>query len=157
MGGGIAQVVASSGRRVSLYDAYPGATERGLATMRKSLEKLAEKGGADPDEGLARGTAVDEIASADLMVEAVIEDAEIKQDVFRRADAALPSEEILASNTSSIPITSLAAATQRPDRVIGMHFFNPVPVLKLVEVVRGRETSDETAHSIVALAQELRK
>jgi 3-hydroxybutyryl-CoA dehydrogenase len=157
MGGGIAQVVAASGRRVSLYDSYPGATDRGLATMRKSLEKLAEKGGADPDEVLARVTAVDEITSADLMVEAVIEDFEIKQDVFRRADATLPPEAILASNTSSIPITSLAAATQRPDRVIGMHFFNPVPVLKLVEVVRGRETSDDTATKIVALAEALGK
>ena len=157
MGGGIAQVVAASGRRVSLYDAAPGATERGLATMRKSLEKLAEKGGADPDEVLARVTAVDEIAPADLMVEAVIEDFEIKQDVFRRADATLPPGAILASNTSSIPITSLAAATQRPDRVIGMHFFNPVPVLKLVEVVRGRETSDDTAAAIVALAENLGK
>jgi len=157
MGGGIAQVVAASGRRVSLYDAAPGATERGLATMSKSLEKLAEKGGADPDEVLARVEAVDEIAPADLMVEAVIEDFEIKQDVFRRADATLPPDGILASNTSSIPITSLAAATQRPDRVIGMHFFNPVPVLKLVEVVRGRETSDETAQKIVALAEALGK
>jgi len=157
MGGGIAQVVAASGRRVSLYDAAPGATERGLATMRKSLEKLAEKGGADPDEVLARVTAVDEISPADLMVEAVIEDFEIKQDVFRRADETLAPEAILASNTSSIPITSLAAATQRPDRVIGMHFFNPVPVLKLVEVVRGRETSDETAQRIVALAEALGK
>jgi 3-hydroxybutyryl-CoA dehydrogenase len=157
MGGGIAQVVAVSGRRVSLYDSYPGATERGLAVMRKSLEKLAEKGGADPDEVLARVTAVEEITAADLMVEAVIEDFEIKQDVFRRADAVLPSTAILASNTSSIPITSLAAATQRPDRVIGMHFFNPVPVLKLVEVVRGRETSDDTATAIVALAEALGK
>jgi 3-hydroxybutyryl-CoA dehydrogenase len=157
MGGGIAQVVAASGRRVSLYDSYPGATDRGLATMRKSLEKLAEKGGADPDEVLARVTAVDEIAPADLMVEAVIEDFEIKQDVFRRADDVMPPEAILASNTSSIPITSLAAATQRPDRVIGMHFFNPVPVLKLVEVVRGRETSDDTATKIVALAEALGK
>ena len=157
MGGGIAQVVAASGRRVSLYDSYPGATERGLATMRTSLDKLAEKGGADPDDVLQRVTAVDEIASADLMVEAVIEDFEIKQDVFRRADAVMPPEAILASNTSSIPITSLAAATSRPDRVIGMHFFNPVPVLKLVEVVRGRETSDETAAAIVGLAEALGK
>jgi 3-hydroxybutyryl-CoA dehydrogenase len=157
MGGGIAQVVAASGRRVSLYDAYPGATERGLATMRKSLEKLAEKGGAPADEVLARVQAVEEITPADLMVEAVIEDFEIKQDVFRRADAVMPPGAILASNTSSIPITSLAAATQRPDRVIGMHFFNPVPVLKLVEVVRGRETSDDTAQKIVQLAQELGK
>jgi 3-hydroxybutyryl-CoA dehydrogenase len=157
MGGGIAQVVAASGRRVSLYDAAPGATDRGLATMRRSLERLAEKGGADPGEVLRRVEAVDDIVPADLMVEAVIEDFEIKQDVFRRADAVLPPEAILASNTSSIPITSLAAATSRPDRVIGMHFFNPVPVLKLVEVVRGRETSDETAAAIVALAEELGK
>jgi 3-hydroxybutyryl-CoA dehydrogenase len=157
MGGGIAQVLASSGRRVSLHDAAPGATERGLATMRRSLEKLAEKGGADPDEVLARVEPVDDLVPADLLVEAVVEDADVKQDVFRRADEILPPEAILASNTSSIPITSLAAVTTRPDRVIGMHFFNPVPVLKLVEVVRGRETSDETAAAIVALAEELGK
>src|SRR5437868_683127 len=115
MGGGIAQVVAASGRRVSLYDAAPGAVERGLATMRKSLERLAEKGGADPDEVLARVTAVDDLVPADLMIEAVVEDAAVKEDVFRRADRILPAESILASNTSSIPITSLAAATGRPE------------------------------------------
>jgi 3-hydroxybutyryl-CoA dehydrogenase len=157
MGGGIAQVVAASGRRVSLYDAAPGATERGLATMRKSLEKLAEKGGADPDDVLARVEPVDDLAPADLLIEAVVEDADVKQDVFRRADEILPDGAVLASNTSSIPITSLAAVTSRPDRVIGMHFFNPVPVLKLVEIVRGRETSDETAAAIVALAEGLGK
>jgi len=157
MGGGIAQVVADSGRRVSLYDSYPGATERGLATMRTSLEKLAEKGGADPDEVLGRVTAVDDLVPADLLIEAVIEDADIKQDVFRQADELLPESAVLASNTSSIPITSLAAVTSRPGRVVGMHFFNPVPVLKLVEVVRGRETSDETAAAIVKLAEELGK
>ncbi|MEP7334812.1 MAG: 3-hydroxyacyl-CoA dehydrogenase NAD-binding domain-containing protein [Actinomycetota bacterium] len=157
MGGGIAQVVAGSGRRVSLYDEQPGATDRALETMRKSLAKLAEKGGPAPDDVLARVNAVDEIVPADLMVEAVVEDADVKQDVFRRADATLPPGAVLASNTSSIPIASLAAATQRPDRVIGMHFFNPVPVLKLVEVVRGRDTSDETARSIVELAKELGK
>jgi len=157
MGGGIAQVFAASGRRVSLHDAAPGAVERGLATMRKSLTKLAEKGGAQPDEVLARVQPVDELVPADLMVEAVVEDAGVKEDVFRRADETLPAEAILASNTSSIPITSLAAATQRPDRVIGMHFFNPVPVLELVEVVRGRETSDQTAEAITGLARELGK
>jgi len=157
MGGGIAQVVAASGRRVSLHDAAPGATERGLATMRRSLEKLAEKGGADPEEVLARVEPADDLVPADLLVEAVIEDADVKQDVFRRADELLDPDAILASNTSSIPITSLAAVTSRPDRVIGMHFFNPVPVLKLVEVVRGRATSDETAAAIVALAEELGK
>ena len=157
MGGGIGQVMAASGRRVSLYDAAPGAVERGLETMRKSLTKLAEKGGPDPNEVLARVEPVEELVSADLMVEAVVEDASVKEDVFRRADQALPPEAVLASNTSSIPISSLAAATSRPDRVIGMHFFNPVPVLKLVEVVRGRETSDETAEAVTELARELGK
>jgi 3-hydroxybutyryl-CoA dehydrogenase len=157
MGGGIAQVVAASGRRVSLYDVAPGAVERGVETMRKSLTKLAEKGGADPDQVLARVEPIDDLVGADLMVEAVVEDAAVKEDVFRRADATLPQGAVLASNTSSIPISSLAAATSRPDKVIGMHFFNPVPVLKLVEVVRGRETSDETAEAITELARELGK
>jgi 3-hydroxybutyryl-CoA dehydrogenase len=157
MGGGIAQVVAASGRRVSLHDAAPGAVERGLETMRKSLTRLAEKGGADPDEVLARVTAADDLVPADLMIEAVVEDASVKEDVFRRADETLPAEAVLASNTSSIPISTLAAATARPDRVIGMHFFNPVPVLKLVEIVRGKETSDETAEAITELARELGK
>ena len=157
MGGGIAQVVAASGRRVSLYDAAPGAVDRGLGAMRKSLERLAEKGGADPDEVFERVQPVDDLVPADLMVEAVVEDAAVKEDVFRRADTTLPPEAILASNTSSIPITLLASATARPDKVIGMHFFNPVPVLSLVEVVRGRETSDETAKAITRLAEELGK
>ena len=157
MGGGIAQVVAVSGRRVSLHDAAPGATERGLATMRRSLEKLAEKGGADPDEVLARVAAVDEIVPADLLIEAVVEDFAVKKEIFVRADAVLPPAAILASNTSSIPITSLAAVTSRADRVIGMHFFNPVPVLKLVEVIRGLDTSDATAQAITGLAEDLGK
>jgi 3-hydroxybutyryl-CoA dehydrogenase len=157
MGGGIAQVVAASGRHVSLYDAAPGAVERGLETMRKSLTRLAEKGGADPDEVLGRVSPVDDLVPADLMIEAVIEDASVKEDVFRRADATLPAEAVLASNTSSIPISTLAAATGRPDRVIGMHFFNPVPVLQLVEIVRGKETSDETAEAITGLAEDLGK
>jgi 3-hydroxybutyryl-CoA dehydrogenase len=157
MGGGIAQVVAASGRRVSLHDPYPGAIDRGLATMRKSLTRLAEKGGADPDEVLARVTPVDELAAADLMIEAVVEDEDVKLDVFRRADAALPEQAVLASNTSSIPITTLAAATSRPAQVIGMHFFNPVPVLKLVEVIRALQTSDETAAAVVGLARDLGK
>ena len=125
--------------------------------MRTSLEKLAEKGGADPDEVLGRVTPVDELVEADLLIEAVVEDAAVKEEIFRRADQALPAEAILASNTSSIPITSLAAATERPDRVIGMHFFNPVPVLKLVEVIRAVQTSDETAAAITTLAEELGK
>jgi 3-hydroxybutyryl-CoA dehydrogenase len=157
MGAGIAQVVAASGRRVSLYDAAPGATERGLATMRTSLEKLAAKGGADPDETLARVTVVDDLVPADLLLEAVIEDAAVKEELFRRAHDVLPAAAVLASNTSSIPITRLAAATSRPDRVIGMHFFNPVPVLQLVEVIRALQTSDETAAAITRLAEDLGK
>jgi 3-hydroxybutyryl-CoA dehydrogenase len=157
MGGGIAQVIAASGRRVSLHDPFPGAVERGLGAMRKSLERLAEKGGGDPAEILGRVEPADDLVAADLMIEAITEDAAAKEDVFRRADATLPAGAILASNTSSIPITSLAAVTGRPEAVIGMHFFNPVPVLKLVEVIRGVDTSDETAAAIVQLARDLGK
>jgi 3-hydroxybutyryl-CoA dehydrogenase len=157
MGAGIAQVVAASEREVLLYDSFPGAVERGLETMRRSLTKLHEKGGAAPDEVLARITAVDTLAEADLLIEAVVEHAETKKELFRAADEALPADAILASNTSSIPITELAAATSRPERVIGMHFFNPVPVLALVEVIRAEQTSDETAAAIVALAHDLGK
>jgi 3-hydroxybutyryl-CoA dehydrogenase len=158
MGGGIAQVMAASGRRVLIHDSVPGAVDRGLSTMRKSLEKLAAKGAAlDPDAVLARVEPVDDLAAADLMVEAVVEDAGVKQGIFRRADEVLPPEAVLASNTSSIPIASLAAATNRPQQVVGMHFFNPVPVMALVEVVRAPETSDETVREIVELARELDK
>jgi 3-hydroxybutyryl-CoA dehydrogenase len=158
MGGGIAQVVASSGRTVLLHDAVPGAVERALERARRSLEKLAAKGAdLDPDAVIERVEPAEDIEPADLMVEAVVEDARVKHDVFRRADEVFPAGAVLASNTSSIPISSLAAVTQRPDRVIGMHFFNPVPVMALVEVVRGRETSDETVEAIVELAGELGK
>jgi 3-hydroxybutyryl-CoA dehydrogenase len=158
MGGGIAQVVAASGRRVSLHDAQEGAVERSLGAMRKSLERLAEKGAElDTDEVLGRVEPSDDLVSADLMVEAVVEDAQVKEDIFRRADGVLPPDAILASNTSSIPITSLAAVTSRPEKVIGMHFFNPVPVMGLVEVVSAPETSEETRAAIVQLAEELGK
>jgi 3-hydroxybutyryl-CoA dehydrogenase len=158
MGGGIAQVIAASGRRVSVHDAAPGATERGLETMRKSLERLAAKGAeVDPDDVLGRVQAVGDLVQADLMVEAVVEDADVKKDLFRRADEVLPPEAVLASNTSSIPISSLAAATERPDKVIGMHFFNPVPVMALVEVVSTPQTSEETRAAVVELARELGK
>ena len=157
MGGGIAQVVAATGRRVSLLDAQPGATDRALEAMRKSLGRIEEKGGHPAEDVLARIEAVDELVSAHLMIEAVVEDANVKEEIFRRADLELPTEAVLASNTSSIPIGSLAAATRRPDKVIGMHFFNPVPVLKLVEIIRGRDTSDETADAITALARQLGK
>jgi 3-hydroxybutyryl-CoA dehydrogenase len=146
-------VVAASGRRVSLHDEAPGATERALEVMSRSLAKL----GADAQQTVARITVVDELVPADLMIEAVVEDAAAKEDVFRRADAIFPDAAILASNTSSIPIGSLATVTGRPDRVIGMHFFNPVPVMALVEVIRADATSDETASAVAGLARELGK
>jgi 3-hydroxybutyryl-CoA dehydrogenase len=158
MGGGIAQVMGASGRSVALYDAVPGAAERALETMRKSLGKLVAKGAElDVDAVLGRVEPVGDLTAADLMVEAVVEEARVKEDVFRRADELLPPEAILASNTSSIPISSLAGVTGRPERVIGMHFFNPVPVMALVEIVRGRETSDETVAAVTELAHELGK
>ena len=157
MGGGIAQVVAASGRRVSLHDEVPGAVERALQGMEKSLARLADKGGAEPAGVLERVTAVDDVVAADLLIEAVVEDATVKESIFRRADDVFAPNAILASNTSSIPITSLAAVTSRPAQVIGMHFFNPVPVLQLVEVIRAVQTSDETAAAIVALAEDLGK
>ena len=158
MGGGIAQTFAASGRRVFLHDPFPGATEKARATMEKSLTRLAEKGGdVDPAAVLGRIEPAGDLVPADLMVEAVVEDAEVKKDIFRRADATLPPEAILASNTSSIPIATLAAETSRQDKVIGMHFFNPVPVMALVEVVRTPQTSDETAAAVVELARELGK
>ena len=157
MGAGIAQVVAASGREVSLHDSQPGAVEKGLEGIRRSLERLHEKGGAEPGEVLARVTPVDGLVEADLMIEAIVEDLEVKRALFRAADEALPAHSVLASNTSSIPITELAAATARPARVIGMHFFNPAPMLALVEVIRAEQTSDETAEAIVALARDLGK
>jgi 3-hydroxybutyryl-CoA dehydrogenase len=158
MGGGIAQVVAASGRRVSLHDAAPGAVERGLGAIEKSLGRLAAKGAeVSPEEVLGRIEPVEGLVPADLMIEAVVEDTAVKEQIFGEADGTLPPEAILASNTSSIPISSLAAATRRPEKVIGMHFFNPVPVMGLVEVVSTSETSGETREAIVALAEELGK
>jgi 3-hydroxybutyryl-CoA dehydrogenase len=157
MGAGIAQIVAASGRTVLLHDVAPGAVERGLATIERSLEKLHAKGGPEPADVLARISPTEELVAADLLIEAIVEDAEVKKAVFQEADAVLPSAAVLASNTSSIPITELAAATGRPDRVIGTHFFNPVPVLALVEVIRAVQTSDETAAAIVELARDLGK
>lgn len=158
MGAGIAQVVAASGRRVTLVDEQPGAVERGLERIAASLERLAAKGQApEPAEVLARIEPGGGLVEAELLIEAIVEDAKAKEALFREADAVLPPAAILASNTSSIPITRLAAVTGRPDRVAGMHFFNPVPVMALVEVIRGLETSDETAAAIAELAVALGK
>jgi len=158
MGSGIAQVVAASGRRVTLVDSVPGAVERALANIEASLGKLAAKGsGVEPGDALGRIGTAEDLVPAGLMVEAIVEDVTAKLDLFRRADGVLPDGATLASNTSSISITRLGAATGRPERVVGMHFFNPVPLMKLVEVVRGLDTSDATAGAIVELAKDLGK
>jgi 3-hydroxybutyryl-CoA dehydrogenase len=158
MGAGIAQVVAASGRRVTLVDSAPGAVDRGLERIAASLAKLSAKGAVgEPGEVLGRIAPADDLVDAELLIEAIVEDAEAKETLFRRADQHLSPEAVLASNTSSIPITRLGSMTGRADRVVGMHFFNPVPVMTLVEVIRGLETSDETAASIAELARELGK
>jgi 3-hydroxybutyryl-CoA dehydrogenase len=163
MGNGIAHVFARSGLRVVLCEVEQRFLDRGLETIRKNLGREAEKGKialADVDETLRliegtldRGA----LAEVDLIVEAATEQFEVKRAIFEDLDTIARPEVILASNTSSISITKLAAVTGRPEHVIGMHFFNPVPVMKLVEVIRGLETTDETFARVKALAEALGK
>jgi 3-hydroxybutyryl-CoA dehydrogenase len=161
MGAGIAQVAALAGLDVRLTDADEGAVEGGLATVKKNLARSVEKGRISQEEvdaALGRirsGTEYD--PEADLAVEAVTESLGVKERVFRELDGILRDDAILATNTSSISITRLAAATGRPEKVIGMHFFNPVPVMGLVEVVRGLETADETYRAVRTLAERMGK
>lgn len=149
MGSGIAQVFAQAGYAVTLIDIVPGQVEKALATINASLQKLVEKGKiAAPDrqgilDRLDTALTLDAVASADFVVEAVVEDAATKKDLLSRLDSLLPPHAILASNTSSISITELAAAVRRPAQVIGLHFMNPVPVMQLVEVIRGLATSEQ--------------
>jgi 3-hydroxybutyryl-CoA dehydrogenase len=161
MGSGIAQVFAAQGAQVTLVDTAPQLLDRGLQGIRGSLERMAKKGLVpDPGAVLGRITTSTEpaaAASTGFVVEAVFEDPSVKRDLFQRLDAAAPDGAILASNTSSISVTALAAATRRPEAVVGMHFFNPVPVMKLVEVVRGARTSDETAARVTEVAKALGK
>ena len=163
MGNGIAQVAAEAGFTVVMRDVEDRFVERGLATIRKNLDRAVEKGRATrevADAALARirpTTDLKAAANADLVVEAIIENLDLKRKLWTDLDGIVKPGAVFASNTSSIPITSLAAVTGRPERVIGMHFFNPVPVLKLVEVIRAVQTSDETAAAIVALAEDLGK
>src|SRR4026209_1888691 len=157
MGNGIAQVFAQSGFEVELVDAAAPALERARLTIEKSLGKFVEKGklsAADRDAALGRPdttTSVDAVAAADTMVEAIFEDAAAKRDLFTRLDELTRPNVILSSNTSSISITALGAATKRPDKVLGMHFMNPVPLMTLVELIRGQATSSES----MRLASEL--
>ena len=163
MGHGIAQVCATTGCQVTLIDIVPEQLERALASIRKSVEKLHSKGrisDAQREAALTNITTAAEVAAAaeaDFVVEAVVENLEIKKRVFAELDECTRPEVILATNTSSISITELGAVTNRPDKVIGMHFMNPVPLMKLVEVIRGLVTSDETTTTVVALAKELGK
>ena len=163
MGNGIGHVFARSGYRVILCDIEQKFLDRALATIGKNLDRELAKGKineAQKSETLkAIGTTVDrsKLAGCDLIVEAASEKFEIKSELFRELDRICRVEVILASNTSSISITKLAATTSRPDKVIGMHFFNPVPVMKLVEVVRGLATSDETFQTVQELARKLEK
>jgi 3-hydroxybutyryl-CoA dehydrogenase len=158
MGNGIAHVFARAGFGVMLFEVSEQALERGMATIRKNLEREAAKGKLDAAEvpkALARISPVlqlDALKGCELVVEAATEKLAVKQAIFSELDALLDAEVILASNTSSISITKLAAGTKRPDRVIGMHFFNPVPVMTLVEVIRGLQTSDATFATVRELA-----
>ena len=163
MGNGIAQVFAQSGFDVRLCDAIPAALDRARATIDKSLTRFVEKGrlsAADKDATLARvsaGSDLDAFADVDYVVEAIAEDLAAKQSVFARLDAIAPPHVMLTSNTSSISITVLGAATKRPDRVLGMHFMNPVPLMTLVELIRGQATSSESMQIAVDLCAALGK
>jgi 3-hydroxybutyryl-CoA dehydrogenase len=163
MGNGIAQVLAQQGRQVMLVDVDDARLAAAVAGIEKSLQRVAKKGGLSEGDipgilgRIRRSTQLDEAAQSDLVIEAVSENLELKLRLFAQLDRAAPPASILASNTSSISITRLAAATKRPDRVIGMHFMNPVPVMKLVEVIRGLDTSDATWAAIEALTRDLGK
>ena len=163
MGRGIAQVAAASGLAVILSDARRELAEAGRATIDKMLGRLVDKGKMSADDRAAitaRIVATEGVAGfgeVDLAVEAVPENLALKLELFRAADAALPPAALLCSNTSSISITQLAASTSRPERVMGMHFMNPVPLMKLVELVRGVQTGDETYATVRALAEKLGK
>ena len=163
MGNGIAQVVARAGYRVVMRDVKDEFLERGLAAIEKSLQRDVEKERLAADEkDVIRGriqatTSLEPLRDASIVIEAVTENLEVKTEIFKTLDQITPRETILASNTSSISITKLGAATSRDDKVIGMHFMNPVPVMKLVEVIRGIATSDGTYEKVRALTEKLGK
>lgn len=164
MGSGIAQVCAAAGYRVNLNDVSAESLDRALANIRESLSRFAAKGkisadGVEATLGRITTTTDPDLAAreADLVIEAVFEDLELKKQVFARLDAIAPPHAVLASNTSSLPITALAAATRRPEKVVGLHFMNPVPLMKGVEVIRARLTSDETMASALEFVKSLGK
>jgi 3-hydroxybutyryl-CoA dehydrogenase len=163
MGNGIAQVFAQSGFHVRLHDAAPGAVDRARATIEKSLAKFVEKGklaAADRDAALGRlhpAASLDAFADVDFVVEAVVEQLDVKHALLSRLDGLVRPDVILGSNTSSISITRLGAATKRPDKVLGVHFMNPVPLMTLVELIRGQATTDATMRTALDLCKALGK
>ena len=163
MGSGIAQVAAQAGLSVILNDIDTKYVERGLAGIQKNLEKLVAKEkmtGQEKEEILSRlkgSTNIEDGKDVDIVIEAIIENLEIKLNLFKKLDEVCKPEAVLATNTSSLPITQIAAATKRPNQVIGMHFINPVPVMKLVEIIRGLATSDETYGVVKDLAEKMGK
>ena len=163
MGNGIAQVFAQSGYDVRLHDAAPGAVDRARATIEKSLAKFVEKGklaAADKDAALGRlqpAASLDTFADVDFVVEAVVEQLDVKHALLSRLDSIVRPDVILGSNTSSISITRLGAATKRPDKVLGVHFMNPVPLMTLVELIRGQATADATMRTALDLCKALGK
>ena len=164
MGSGIAQVMAQGGMEVVLQDIDRKFVDKGLSGIEKNLAKMVEKGkmsAADKDTVFKRLCGVVELdekaCNVDLVVEAVVENMNVKKEIFKKVDALCPAHAILASNTSSLPVTAIGAMTKRPTQVCGMHFFNPAPVMALVEVVEGLATSKETATAIYELAKKLGK
>jgi len=162
MGGGIAQVCAQAGIRVFLYDSHPEAMSRAVKTIDWSVGKFIEKGKLTEDKAdiLARIQTVTDLSPAgtsDLVIEAVFEKLEIKQEIFQELDEQAGPDTLMASNTSAIPITELAAATRRPEHVLGLHFFSPVPMMQAVEVIKGAVTTDETAQKGKAFVQQIGK
>jgi 3-hydroxybutyryl-CoA dehydrogenase len=163
MGSGIAQVAAQTGLEVILNDLKEEYVNRGMAVIGKNLSRQVEKGRMTEEEKeaiLARikpSTSLEDAREADFVVEAVVENMGVKTDLFQKLDTITPKHAILASNTSSLPITEIAAVTSRPEKVIGMHFMNPVPVMKLVEIIRGLATSDETYQVVENLAKQMGK
>ena len=163
MGNGIAHVFAQQGWNVTLVDVETDALERAMKTIAANIERLVKKGAGNREQGAATlgriqtSTSFDAVKQADFVVEAATENPEIKFQIFEDLDRLVPPATILASNTSSISITQIASQTKRPDRVVGMHFMNPVPLMPLVEVVRGLQTSDETTSKVVEVAKQLGK
>ena len=163
MGSGIAQVMAQAGIATKLYDIEKAFVDKGMAGIEKNLARSVEKGRLSADEKgtvmglLSPSLSLSDAADCDLVVEAVVENKQVKANIFGELDAVCPAHTILASNTSSLPITEIAAATKRPEKVIGMHFMNPVPVMKLVEIIRGLLTDDATYKAVADLTLKIQK